>query len=68
MASGPDVIQLSDCRNPAKMRETARMDDARADVVDELLLNETVAIIDAVEHLSHRERRRRVLPDGAKSS
>ena len=51
---------LRRCDMPAGVR------DRRPDVVDQLLLDQRVAIVDRVEDLSNRDRRRRVLPDDAK--
>ena len=47
------------------MADPAAVHDGHPDVVDQLLLDELRAIVDRVEHFAHRNRRRRVLADGA---
>ena len=49
------------------MAYAACVDNRRSDVVDELFLDELVAVVDAVEHLADGERNRRVLPDDAEA-
>ena len=46
-----------------QVRDAARVHDRRADVVDQLLADQLLAVVDRREHLADRERRRRVLPD-----
>ena len=47
----------------AQVGDAAGVHDRGADVVDELLLDQLLAVVDRVEHLADRERRRRVLAD-----
>ena len=63
MAPRPHVIQLRQARDLSQMRNSARMHHRCPDVINQLLLNELLAVINRVEHLAHRNRRRRVLPD-----
>jgi hypothetical protein len=56
-------MQRREIRDSAQMRDAAAMHDGRADVVDELILDQMFAIPDRVEGLAHRERRHRMLPD-----
>src|SRR5262245_40336083 len=44
------------------MRDASRADDGHADVVDELLLDQLLAVPDRIEHFTDREWRGRVLP------
>src|SRR5688572_2606054 len=48
------------------MRDATCMHDSRADIVDELILNQILAIPDGVEDLTDGERRNGVLADQAK--
>src|SRR6185295_661289 len=49
------------------MTDAAGVHDGRADVVDQLFLNELLAVVDGIEHLADGERRRRVLSDDPES-
>src|SRR5919198_2084460 len=67
MAAGAHLIELGQSRDLAQMRDPARMDDRGPDIIDELVLNEVLAVVDAVEDLADRERRHRMLSDEAES-
>ena len=55
------------CAILRRWRDAAGVHDRRADVVDELLLDELLAVVDAVEDLADRDRRRGVLADQAEA-
>ena len=57
------VVELGQAGNLAQVADAPRVNDRRADVIDELFLNEPVAIVNRREHFADRERRRRVLAD-----
>ena len=61
MTAGAHVIQLGERRNLPEMRDAARMDDGRADVVDQLLGDQRLAVEHRVEDFAHRDGRDRVL-------
>ncbi len=63
MRSGAHLIQLGKTRDFPQMTDAAGVHDRRADVVDQLLLDELLAVEDRVEDFADRERRRRVLAD-----
>ena len=63
MRAGPHVVQLGEVRDPPQVRDPARVHDRRADVIDELLADQLLAVVDRREHLAHRQRRGRVLAD-----
>ena len=63
MAAGAHVVELGQVRDLAQVGDAAAVDHGHADVVDELLFDEAVAVVDGVEDLAHRERRRGVLAD-----
>ena len=52
-------------RDLPQVRDAPRVDDRRPDIVDELLLNELLAVENGIEHLAHRNRRRRMLANQA---
>ena len=52
-------------RDLPQVADAAAVHDGHADVVDQLLFDELRAVVDRVEHLADRNRRRRVLADGA---
>src|SRR6266702_201905 len=58
-------MQIREARNTAQVSDPSRVHHGCPDVVDQLLLNELLAVPDAVEHLAHRKRRRGVLADQA---
>ena len=55
------------CAMRAQVRDAARVHDRRPDVVDQLLADQLLAVVNRREHLAHRQRRRRVLPDQAEA-
>ena len=61
------LMQRREVRDAPHVRDAAAVHDGRADVVDELVLDEVLAVPDRVEHLAHRERRHRVLADRART-
>ena len=62
------LVQIGQRRDPAQMSDAAGMHHGRADVVDQLLLDQLLAVPDAVEHFADRQRRRRVLADQPEDS
>ena len=60
MRSCPHLIHFGQAGNFLHLREAAGMNDRGANIVDQLLLNELLAIEDAVEHFAHGQRRRRM--------
>src|SRR5260370_38748142 len=61
--SGLDLVQLGKRCDLSQMTDPTRVHDCGPDVIDELLLNELMAIVDRVEDFADRDGRRRVLPD-----
>src|SRR5258708_2952189 len=61
VANGPHVVELGEAGDLAQVADAARVDDRRADVVDELLLDEPLAIVDRRKHLADGDGRRRVV-------
>jgi len=49
------LIELGQVSDLAQVADAARMDDGRANVVDELLANELFAIVNRGEHLATAE-------------
>src|SRR5207249_7650811 len=60
--TGSDV-----CSSDLQLRNSAGMDDCGPDVINQLLLDELLAIEDRVEHFAHRERRGGVATNQAKT-
>src|SRR5438105_2047130 len=52
VTTGAHVVQLRKAGNLPQMRNAARMHNSRANVVDQLLLNQQLTIVDRVEHFS----------------
>jgi hypothetical protein len=67
VATGSDVVELRQVRNLAKVADAAAVDGRHADVIDELLFDEPVALVDRREHLADGDGRRRVMADEAES-
>ena len=65
--AGAHLIQLRERRDLAQVADAAGVHHRRPDVVDELLLDQLLAVVDRVEDLADRERRRRVLADEAEA-
>ena len=65
MAAHPHVVQGGEIRDAAQVRDAAGVHDRRADIVDQLFLDELLAVPDRVEHLADGERRHGVLADQA---
>lgn len=59
--AGAHLMQRGKIGQPAHMRDAAGMDNGGADVVDQLLLDQVLAVPERIEHLAHRQRRYRVL-------
>jgi hypothetical protein len=60
-------MQPREICDAADMSDAAGMDRRGANEVDQALLKERPAIVNAVEHLSYGKRRRAVLPDEPES-
>src|SRR5690606_27941567 len=60
MKAGAHLMERSKVRQATHVRDAAGMHDRGADVVNELPLDQLLAIPNGVEHLAHRERRDRV--------
>jgi hypothetical protein len=58
-------MQLGERRDLPQMAEPAGMRHRRPDVVDQMFLDQHVAVEDGVEHLADRDRRGRVMADDA---
>src|SRR5207342_898211 len=65
--SGPHVMQLGQVRDLPEMTDATGPDHRRADVVDELFLNQEMAILNDIEDFAHGQRRRRVLANQAET-
>src|SRR4030095_11660384 len=65
--SGSHLIHLGEIGNFSQVRNAACMDDRGANVIDELFLNELLAVVDCVEHLANRQGRGRVLANQTKA-
>ena len=65
MRSRPHVVQLGERRDFPQVADPPAVHDGHADVVDQLFLDELLAVVDGVEHFAHRDRRRRVLANRA---
>ena len=63
MAAGADVVEVGEAGDPPQVGDPAGVDDGGADVVDQLLLDQLLAVPDRVEDLADRERGRGVLAD-----
>ncbi|ABA53425.1 hypothetical protein BURPS1710b_A0511 [Burkholderia pseudomallei 1710b] len=58
-----DLVHRRVIGDAAHVRDAARVHDRRADVVDQLIADQVLAIPDRIEDLADRERRRRVAAD-----
>src|ERR1700676_1399324 len=67
VASGTDVIYVGEAGDFSEMRNSAGVPDSRADIVDQLFVNELLAIVDGVENLADGERCGGVSPYQAKT-
>ena len=65
MAAGAHLVQRGQVGDAPQVRDAAGVHDGRADVVDQLVLDQVLAVPDRVEHLADRQRRRGVLADQA---
>ena len=63
MAAGSHVEKLGQVRDLSQVADAAGMNHRRTDVVDELFLDELLAVVNRIEDLTHGERRRGVLAD-----
>ena len=59
--AGADLMQCREVGDPAHVRDAAGVHDGRADVVDQLALDQMLAVPDRIEDLTDRERRDRML-------
>jgi hypothetical protein len=55
MGPGSNLVDFRKVRNSAQMRDSSRMHDRSADVIDQLLLYELLAIVDSIEHFAHSQ-------------
>ena len=67
VASRPHVIQFGQACDLSQMGNPARVHHGRPNVINQLFLNELLAIVNRVEHFADRNRRCRVLPDQPKT-
>ena len=67
MRSCADVIDFSQIGNFSQVRDSAGVNHGCADIVDQLFLNQRLAIVDGVEHFADRQGRGGVLTDDAKT-
>src|SRR5467141_2089582 len=67
VTAGADLVQLGEAGDFSQMGNSAGVHDRGADVVDELLLNELLAIEDGVEDFADSERRGGVAANQAKT-
>src|SRR5579884_2247143 len=65
--TGSYLINLCEIRNFPQMRDSACMHDRRANEIDQLLLNELLAIENRIEYLPYGQRRGRVLTNQSKA-
>ena len=61
------VVQLGKICDSSLVGDAARVDHARADVIDELFLKQLLAVVNTVEHLTHGDRRGGVPANQAKT-
>ncbi len=55
VAAGAHLVQRGEVGDAAQVRDAAGVHDGGADVVDQLLLDQLLAVPDGVEHLAHRD-------------
>ena len=67
MAAGTHMVEFGEARDAAQMRDAAGMHHGRADIVDQLLLDQLLAVPDRIEHFADGQRRRGVLADQAEA-
>ena len=67
VAAGAHLVHGGKVGNTAQVRDAAGVHDGGADVVNELVLNQVFAVPQAVENLTHGQRRGGVLADQAES-
>ena len=63
VAAGAHLVELGERGDLAQMRDAAGVDHRGADVVDQLVLDQLLAVPDRVEHLADRDRRHGMLAD-----
>src|SRR5947208_3078244 len=63
VTAGTHLVEFGQSGDLFEMRDASGMDNRRADVVDELFLNQNVAVVDRVKYLSHGQRSGSVTPD-----
>src|SRR6266567_4043334 len=61
--SCPDQVELRQAGDLPQMRDSSGMHHGRPDVIDQLFLDEPLAIINGIEDFTHRQRRGGVLAD-----
>src|SRR5256885_4994413 len=64
---GPHLIELRQAGDLSQVRNSARMYNRGPNVIDELLLDELLAIVDRIDNFTDRQRRRGVLADKAQA-
>jgi hypothetical protein len=65
VAAGAHLVERRQVGDAPQVRDAAGVDHRGADVVDELVLDQVLAVPDGVEHLAHGQRRGGVLADQA---
>src|ERR1700687_6203242 len=67
VTAGADQVNLGKAGNFSQMGNSTGVHDGGADVIDELLLNELLAVVDGVENFADGERRGGVAANQAKA-
>src|SRR6266436_1594259 len=67
VAPGPDVIEFRQAGDLSQVRNSPGMHNRRPDIVNELLLDELLAIVDRIEDFADRYRRSGVPADEAQT-
>jgi hypothetical protein len=62
-----NVIHLGEICDPSQLRDAPAMNHGRPDVIDQLFLDQLLAIINAVKHFADRQRCGGVLSDNPKA-
>jgi hypothetical protein len=60
MTARANLIEGRQISDTSQMREATHAQNTRADVIDQLILDQVFAVPDAVEDFTHRKRRRRL--------
>jgi hypothetical protein len=67
VASSPHLVQFGQTGNLSQVRNSSRMHNRGPDVIDELLLDQLLAIENGIENFADGERRGGVLTDETKT-